>query len=103
MSAEKIDHKAESERELRGYPNVYENDGGDYLVHALVHATLHAADQTAELVEQQRIANLQREREHASDDLKEAIQAHVGQDIKHEKLMHFLRLHNEVRAGLDLA
>jgi len=42
-----IDHKAEAERLL----------AGGHTAAALVHATLYAAEQTAALVEQERIAN----------------------------------------------
>ncbi len=60
MSA--IDHKAEAEKIA-----VEIVTGGtkrdEYLAEAQLHATLYAAEQTAELVNQQRVANLQRERE----------------------------------------
>lgn len=62
---------------------------------AQVHATLA-------LVEQQRIANLQRERDEARYQLDAALRDNVGSDAKNKKLMTFIRLNNDVESGLGL-
>ncbi|WP_022886398.1 hypothetical protein [Glaciibacter superstes] len=101
MSAAKVDREATAQLWIDNAVSAQTTHKDDVV--AGVYAGIAQAHATLALVEQQRIGNLQRERDHASEELKAGIRDGVGSDAKHEKLMHFLDLNNAVRRGLGLA